>query len=71
MKREEMPWLKAFLHDALMNEHSVGFSLKRIFSLIGDGRLQALTVKEGAIFLASTRVAPRDKIYDSRPFVIS
>lgn len=45
-----MPWLKAFLHDALMNEHSVGFSLKRMFSLIGDGRLQALTVKAGAVF---------------------
>jgi hypothetical protein len=30
MTREEMPGLKAFLHDDLMNEHSEGFYLKRI-----------------------------------------
>ncbi len=27
VKREGMPWLKAFLHNDLANEHSVGFSL--------------------------------------------
>jgi hypothetical protein len=27
VKREEMPGLKAFLHNDLVNEHSVGFSL--------------------------------------------
>jgi len=28
MAREGMPWLKAFLHDDFVNEHSVGSSLK-------------------------------------------
>lgn len=45
MKREEVPWLKAFLHDDLMNEHSEGFSLKRTMSLVGVERVQALTVE--------------------------
>jgi hypothetical protein len=38
MKREEMPWLEAFLHDDLTKEHSVGFSLKKLYSLVGEER---------------------------------
>ncbi|MBM7648999.1 hypothetical protein JOC78_001949 [Bacillus ectoiniformans] len=38
-----MPWLKAFLHIALMNEHSLGFSLKEYLSR--REREQALTGK--------------------------
>ena len=32
-----MPRLKAFLHDDLMKEHSVGFTLKKD-NLVGDER---------------------------------
>ena len=39
-----MPWLKAFLNDDLMKEHSEGFYLKRVLRLVGIGREQALTV---------------------------
>lgn len=37
--------LKAFLQNGLMNEHSVGFALKEVQSLVGEEREQALTVK--------------------------
>ena len=51
MKREEMPWLKAFLHDDFVNEHSVGSSLKLGWKTISrSGRIQALTVKEEVRF---------------------
>lgn len=46
VEREEMPRLKAFLHDDLVNEHSVGFSLNMGLTIIRRGRIQALTVKE-------------------------
>jgi hypothetical protein len=57
-----MPRLKAFLHDVLVNEHSVGFSLKPGFTAISRRRrIQALTVKEEVRFLTpSIRVAPRE-----------
>jgi hypothetical protein len=66
-----------------MNEHSLGFSLKkvplvgilpplseRIPPLVGEEREQALTVKEEVhrLFMPSTRVAPRD--YNSRPLYL-
>lgn len=54
-----MPWLKAFLHADLMNEHSVGFCLNQE-TLLGWERKQALTVSSGRRFLPSTRVAPRE-----------
>lgn len=40
-----MSWLKAFLHDDLMKEHFLGFSLKKTRFLVGEERMQALTVK--------------------------
>ena len=55
-----MPWLKAFLHDDLVNEHSVGFSLNMGFPIIRRRRNQALTVKEEVHSSASIRVAPRE-----------
>jgi hypothetical protein len=55
-----MPWLKAFLHDDLVNEHSVGFSLNMGNSIIRRRRIQALTVKEEVHSCASIRVAPRE-----------
>jgi hypothetical protein len=38
MKREEMPWAESISAWTLMNEHSVGFSLKKDFPLVGEGR---------------------------------
>jgi hypothetical protein len=55
-----MPWLKAFLHDDLVNEHSVGFSLNMGNPAIRRGRIQALTVKEEVHTCTSIRVAPRE-----------
>ncbi len=60
VKREEMPWLKAFPHDDLVNEHSVGFSLNKGCPIIRRRRNQALTVKEEVHSCASIRVAPRE-----------
>lgn len=60
VKREEMPWLKAFLHDDLVNEHSVGFSLNMGSPIIRRRRNQALTVKEEVHSCTSIRVAPRE-----------
>ncbi|MBS8265028.1 hypothetical protein DYI25_11300 [Mesobacillus boroniphilus] len=60
VQREEMPWLKAFLHDDLVNEHSVGFSLNMADPIIRRGRIQALTVKEEVHSRTSIRVAPRE-----------
>lgn len=44
MKREEMPQAESISAWILMNEHSVGFSLKKYYTLVGEGRSQALTV---------------------------
>lgn len=41
MTREEMPWLKAFLHDDFVNEHSVGSFLNLAYvSLVGEDVLR-------------------------------
>ncbi len=55
-----MPWLKAFLHHDLVNEHSVGFSLNIGSTESRRRRRQALTVKEEVLNGASIRVAPRE-----------
>lgn len=51
MAREGMSWLKAFLHDDFVNEHSEGSFLKiGIHAISRRGRTQALTVKEEVRF---------------------
>lgn len=55
-----MPRLKAFLHDDLVNEHSVGFSLNMADPINRRRRIQALTVKEEVQSCTSIRVAPRE-----------
>lgn len=55
-----MPRLRAFLHDDLVNEHSVGFSLNMGNTVNRRRRKQALTVKVEVPIGASIRVAPRE-----------
>jgi hypothetical protein len=74
-KEKKCPGLKAFPHDDLMKEHSVGFSLKKpggFHRSIRRRTLQALTALSGGIHssfflmnVASIRVAPRE--FNSRP----
>ena len=62
-----MSWLKAFPHAGLMNEHSLGFSLKKAEPLLGEERMQALTALKWKCMLVLQLGWHHGKIPSSRP----